>query len=317
MARIFIDGFESGKTSLWDVNNGSILAAKSGMSGTYCLKLNHTQISWRSLSSASSYYFACKIQYSAAYGATFISFKFNDDTQILLGLSSSNLQIKRGSTVLATGTTTLQVNTTYLIEIYFSIANAGGRFVVKLNGLTEIDFTGDTQELGGDQVNKLYLESMHNANTFYDDIVVDDSDWISDTKIEALIPTGAGTTTQWLPSAGANWETVDEIPASDADYNSVNAVDQIDTFATGDMAGDVGSVKCLQVQARASKDGTPTPLNFDLAVRSGGTDYFSADHEVPTEFADFSKLWEKNPNGDVAWTETSVNAMEIGYKSKT
>ena len=38
MARVFIDGFESGKTDLWDLVVGACIATGiAGMDGTYCL----------------------------------------------------------------------------------------------------------------------------------------------------------------------------------------------------------------------------------------------------------------------------------------
>jgi len=321
MARVFIDGFESGETNLWDADSGCSITTpvKTGMSGTYCLYCVSDYVE-KDISSASSYYLALKSCHMNASQGRCLEFRLDGNIQVKLARDSSSecYNLYQGSSsLLATGNIKIQIGTTYLVEIYILVANTGGRCIVKINGVTDIDFTGDTQALSSDQMNRLRLGSDQYTSFYADDIVIDDSDWIGETKIEALIPTGAGTTTQWSPSVGANWETVDETPASDADYNFVNAVDQIDTFATKDMTGDVGNVKCVQAQARALKKGSTTPQNFALAIRSGGTNYFSADHEVPTVSDDFIKLWEKNPNGTVAWTKTSVNAMEIGYKSKT
>jgi hypothetical protein len=109
---------------------------------------------------------------------------------------------------------------------------------------------------------------------------------------------------------------VEEIPASDSDNVTVNSNDQVDTYAAGNLTGSIGSVVCVQVQARAVKEGASTPQNLALVVRTGGTDYPSADKAVPTVAKSLCNLWETNPNTAVAWTESDVNGAEIGIRSR-
>ena len=43
MARLFIDGFESGQEDLWDAESGASVVSSAGldMDGDYCLDLNN------------------------------------------------------------------------------------------------------------------------------------------------------------------------------------------------------------------------------------------------------------------------------------
>src|SRR4051812_18425242 len=52
------------------------------------------------------------------------------------------------STLLATGTTLLGQSTWHWIEIKATIADAGGTAIVKVDGVEEINFTGDTKNAG-------------------------------------------------------------------------------------------------------------------------------------------------------------------------
>jgi len=160
-------------------------------------------------------------------------------------------------------------------------------------------------------------QTTSNPNTIqFDNVVIDNTSWPGKTNIQAIRPTGAGNSTQWTPSAGNNWDCVDEVPASDADNVVTNANDQVDFYAAGNLVGAIDSVVCVQVQARAVKEGAPTPQNLALGVRTGGADYFSSDKAVPTAAKSLFNLWAQNPNTAALWTKTDVDGAEIGIKSR-
>jgi hypothetical protein len=215
----------------------------------------------------------------------------------------------------------LSPNTVYLIEVYFKLGDTDGRWVVKADGVTILDFTGDTNPGLDADFDTIYFGGK-TISTFYygyiDDVRIDNANWIGDTVVLGIAPTGAGATTQWDPSAGANFACVDEVPPSDADYVSTNVNDEIDTYALGDLpvSPPIQSVKCVQVNARARKEGASTPQKIALVVRAGGTDYPSGDKVLTTSFKGHANLWEQNPNTAAAWTESGVNGIEAGVKAR-
>ena len=122
--------------------------------------------------------------------------------------------------------------------------------------------------------------------------------------------------TEWDPSAGANWDCVEEIPYSDTDYVSTNVTGKTDLYEATDLVGSIHSVKCVQVAARSIKEGSPTPQNLQLACRSGGANYFGENVAVPAvNPKSLTKLWETNPGTGAAWTKDEVNAVQIGMKA--
>lgn len=168
------------------------------------------------------------------------------------------------------------------------------------------------------QINIVQLgsEDADNTNAYFAVFRLDDSDWIGETFIQAVIPTNQGTTNDWDPSTGFNYQCVDEVPASDTDYIKTNALNEIDLFVCNDLTGDIANIYCVQVQARAVKVGDPIPQNLQLAVRSGGGNYFSGDKELSavTPIPTFNP-WSVNPATATSWTESTVNALEIGVKA--
>lgn len=325
MARIFIDGFESGDHDMWDAENNATVVSSAGkdMDGDYCLDLCASQeYLQKDITADDEMYFAFLYRPTIATTSEQMLSVYNGATVLLhiRRTTTGEIMVLRSTgTLLDTGTKVLSINTTYLIEVHFKVADSGGRAEVKVDGIQDIDFTGDTKPDANTQFNKVRLGygpvASYTTNAYFDNFIMDDAAWIGNTKIQAIVPTGAGNSIGWTPSAGANWECVDEKPPNDADYVSINANDIVDTYAAGNMVGTIGSVKCIQVQSRARYEGSPTPTNLKLAVRSGGTDYLSGDKAVPLSEKSLHHIWEDNPADSLAWEEADVNAMEIGVKS--
>lgn len=326
MARIFIDGFEGGDYNLWDsiyqdgTGNVFTTTPPTGMTGSYCLKIQWQGYARKNIPAASTYYFGLKWRY--ADNMSYCIFSWLKGTTLLgyiaRDLASGMLKLYIGSTLTVTSTKFIPIDVPCLYELYVYIADSSGRVVVKVNGETVIDYTGDTKPGSDTQIDCFGLGdcgSRVNGCGYYDDIVVDDAAYPGNTKIQYLVPTGAGNSTQWTPSTGSNYACVDEKPLSDTDYISTNTTNNLDTYALGDMSGSIGAVKSVQAQCRAKYEGTPTPTKLDLVLRSGGTDYPGSDKTLTSAYAHYSSIWNTDPADSAAWTDTKVNALEAGVKA--
>jgi len=329
MARQFIDGWEHGGIDAWDSVVGGVNVADAvsyNMDGDYCVYIGYNEYIAKNIDAASEYYFAFLYRPDNSIGSEGMFGTWSDAATLCYLRRDGTTNIIHaciGATATATvsGTTVLTLDTTFLIEVYVKIDDATGRIVVKVDGITDIDYTGDTKPGAETTINRARLGLQYgsggdSAYAYFDNFVCDDADWIGETKIQGIAPTAAGNATNWTPSAGSNYDCVEEIPPSDTDYVSTNTADLIDTYTTGDLAGTIAEIKCVQVQARTAFDATPTPTNINLVARSGGTDYFSGDIAVPAAYKELSYLWEADPATAVAWIESGVNALQIGIKSK-
>jgi len=335
VARLFIDGFEAGDYNLWNTVNVpaaiSVTTSGSPASGSYHVSItsssNYPYLEKNLGSTKTELYvkFRYKPYSQHSYNKHLLTFRDGAGTVIASlarNTTSYKLEARRGGnagTLLATGTAALQLDTYYLIEVRYKPLDSGGVFQVKVDGILDIDYSGDTTN--GNQ-NVQYVRIGSSAETgvycyaYFDDVVIDDANWIGNSRIQGIRPNGAGNSTQWDPSAGNNWDCVDEVPLSDTDYVSTNVTDEIDLYALGNLAGSVGSVKCIQVQARAAYEGTPIPTKQQLAVRTNSNNYFSSSQSPPSAFGmPIRNIWETNPNTSAAWTESEINALEAGIKA--
>jgi hypothetical protein len=324
MARVFIDGFEAGDVKLWDIAFGTPVPATTitGMDGTYCVQMTAMaqQYLSKNLTAATEYYIAFRYKPNAVTSGQRLFVFYNNATKLgSMRRNSTTLVLEAYSSsdgLLASSTAQINNSTTYLIEVRFKPNTSGGIWQVKINGALDIDFSGNTGNASN--INKLCIgsaDSNPGTYAYFDNVIVDNAVWVGNTRIQAIVPTGAGNSTQWTPSAGNNYACVDEVPPSESDFITTNTVDYLDTYATANLSGSIGSIKCVQVQALAKYEGAPTPTNLELAVRSNGENYFSADKEVLTTSTQLSAIWETDPDTEAAWTESGVNAMEIGIKA--
>jgi hypothetical protein len=130
-------------------------------------------------------------------------------------------------------------------------------------------------------------------------------------RLGTIYPTGAGSTNSF---DSGTYAEVDETVYSDADSLSSGTANQIATFACNDLSPGGYVIKGVAVAARA-KRGTTGPQSLQLATRTEGSNYFSATKALDVGYGAFLNIWETNPNTGIAWTETEIDAIEIGAKS--
>lgn len=323
MARVFIDGAETGDLSLWPTtrNNPSVVSVQSGMSGNYSYIIPYNTYIQRNLPYSMSEVYL-KFRYNTYNGnARRIMSLYNDGTrQIHLARDSTTgfLTIYRGSTLIATGSTAINTGVSHLIELRYLIDDSTGVIQVKLNGSTsyDINYSGDTNVSGG-IVNYIRFgydnigSGYENTYFYLDDIGIDDSTWIGPTSICVITPSAAGNYTNFTPLSGNNYENVNSIPPSDSTYVYTNTTGTIDSYTMSALPSDVYTVDCVQIQAVAVAEGTPTPTDLALGVRVSSTDYFDSGQEVLSSASILMRILEENPNTSSAWTISDINNCEL------
>lgn len=234
----------------------------------------------------------------------------------------------RGTNATSIGSTGTgpSLNLWHYVEVKATIADSpSGVFVVKLNGTTVLNLTtADTRNSATATANTVRLGNSTGtvgALWDFDDIYVFDAtgttntDFAGDCKVEQVLPTGAGATTAWTPSAGSNWQCVDEAPPTgDTDYVSSSTAAQTDTYACGDLSvATSGTVKAVQASVLARKDDAGS-RSLALVARPGSTDRVGATQAVSDSYARYAQVWDTNPDTAAAWTVGEVNSSQFGQR---
>lgn len=236
--------------------------------------------------------------------------------------ASGFITITRNGTVLATSTLQISADVFYHLQFKATINNTTGSAEVKINDAVWVTVSGvDTQNTANAYTNGVILQNTSNSLTLvYDDFWLCDTtgsvnnDYLGDVRIECLFPTGAGNSTQWTPSAGSNYQNVDDTaPDGDTTYNSSNTPGQIDDFAFGDLVTAAGTVKAVQNIIIARKDDAGTRTLRRKAYISSNY-YDGANFNLSTSYAMYMEVLEQNPNTAAAWLIAGVNGANWGYE---
>lgn len=155
---------------------------------------------------------------------------------------------------------------------------------------------------------------------YYDDIYVDDTTGEGTfavcpvLRFFYVVPNGVGNYSQWNPSAGNNYECVDEVPPSSADYVQINVVDQLDSYAMDTHTLGAGQTieAVIPIVSAARQDASE---EIAVGTRLSGTDLIGSDQTPGIAYDNFWERQTTKPGGG-AWAQADVDAFEALIKSR-
>ena len=240
---------------------------------------------------------------------------------------TGQLRIARGdmTTTLATSVDApIPLNVWTFMQMKVVISDTVGEVDVRdANGTVILAVSGvDTKNGGTGFVNQVQIgPGTGGPVASYDDLHIWDNagsvcnTFTNDTRVDAIYPSGAGDSTQFTPSTGANWQCVDEQSASAADYvESATAAHQ-DLYAATNLAHNPVSIFGIVRTAAAQKDDAGS-RSLKLLTKSGSTVSAGASQMLTLGTSvRLSDVQETDPNTSAAWTKAGVDAMQIGFEN--
>jgi len=117
---------------------------------------------------------------------------------------------------------------------------------------------------------------------------------------------------------GAEGGTFTRVQSDDGDTTRLYSPtpDDVRQFSLSDTAGLSGATINSVTVYEKYRSLDPDPNTIQIGVRSGSTDYWSANKDTVnvTTYVLFSETWATNPNTSVAWTVADLDALQIGIK---
>lgn len=216
-------------------------------------------------------------------------------------VNSTDLQLRRGSTVLATATAALTAGQWHYIEIKFLISDTAGAqttnglAIVHVDGVEVINFTGDTDgDLWTNTTSRDYVGfrwdftggSDSSSTDFW---ALDDcyalfpegesapyDDFLGPCRVVRFALDGDGSPLDWTPSTvGDHYVLVDENGANASDYVESDTDGQIDDYTMANFGGG-GTVFAVKAEAEAVNTSGGTP-SLKVRIDSNSTAYVVSD----------------------------------------
>lgn len=329
MACQYIDGFDHYSTATDGGWSGGTITATNPRTGGQCLQVSTATTKTLPTAHATWIVGAAIRPNNTSFSSNQVVLEVRDGGTAQFGAYSNSdgtLQMKRGGSVgtsVGSASASALVGNVYqYVELKVTISDAAGSYELRVNGVTWLSGSSvDTKQTANATANGMGISNIvGSGGANYDDMYAFDGsgsaniDFAGDVKVTTLLPSGAGTTTGWTPSAGSNYQCVDETTANgDTDYVSTSTATTKDTYAFGDLSG-TPNVKAVAVALHARKDdaGTRTAVTV---VRHSSTDYDGGTTQSFTSsYLQYRENYDTNPGTASAWTYTDVNNAEFGVK---
>lgn len=235
--------------------------------------------------------------------------------------ASSQLYYSATSTV-GTSTETISLSTWYYIQLYVRVHDTTGQVIIKLDGVEVVNVNNvDTKNTGTGYINA--VRYPNDADIYFGPHFFADASGSDFTALSAaildltlLVPDGAGNSAQFTPSAGSNWENVDENPVSQTDYNESSTDAHKDTFAMEAATAAIDEVTCVVPYCIGERTDA-TAFSMNAIVRHSASEAAGADKVTALTMLEAKHYAHVNPSTSLAWTKSEVSAMECGYEAST
>lgn len=324
---------------------GSSVASNSGRySGQSALRVSCTASGghlYKLLpSNASTLFMNCAVKigsFTNGNGSTHAIMSMWDGStaQMSIAVNSNNtVSIHRGiqwfgssGTVLATTSAPLlPLNTWTHFQFMVTFHNTAGAYELRINNTTVLSATNvNTRITSNNYANRIGVGFSY-ADTctidFCDTYAFDDTGssfntWTNDSRVSPRRINGAGTYSQFTPSAGSNYQCIDDTtPDGDSTYVESSTVNAIDSYKMGALPTPASNVRAL-VHLIYAKKTDAGPKTFSPFLVSNSTEYLNpATYQLTDSYKYYQINYTENPVTSQPWTigeATSID-LEIGQK---
>lgn len=259
-------------------------------------------------------------------------------SQLRLTSSRTLILLDAGGDQVGSASSALTLDTWYLVELGVDASSSPGTVTGRLNGSTFATGNNSAQSPWARWLIGPIVSAT--CDLYFADWAVNDSSgsaqtsWPGEGVVVTLHPDAAGDSNAWNNTSNAagsanNYLLVDEAPPDDAttmvQTGTLNAEDSYNCTASGMGAGD--TVNCVMVGGRFRNSTADATAAARLQIRkaAAGTTTQSADlipnstsfrTNANAEPRNYPIILHNDPDGS-AWTQTTVDSMQIGVKLTT
>ncbi len=141
------------------------------------------------------------------------------------------------------------------------------------------------------------------------------SGFLKESRVDVILPDGAGNYTEMTPSTGSNYQCVDEDPLSTSDYVSTKLNRDKDSYAFADPSSELRNriiTGVMQVSV-AKRSESFSNIYVKPLLRTGGNDYKGSAQNVLSDAGkEYFRILTEDPSDSQDWTRTKVIDCESG-----
>lgn len=217
----------------------------------------------------------------------------------------------------------IMLNTWASISLIWKSGDSDGELKIWVNGELIIDITNaDLAHSSGPNATRFYLRDFSGGgtastnNTLFDDVRVD-----TETNVQIQegryfqLTYATDDSIAWTRNTGAtNLSAIDEATCdSDTTYNSSNTVGAIDKFTVNALGFNPDKIYAVVLGIASRKEDVAT-RRTQCFLESGAESFHSADKYETTDYTWQRNILELDPNGNIEWSKSGLEAIKPGYE---
>lgn len=334
MALLMMDGFDT-YASVTDMNNNGWAGDGGGMQTTGgrfngCrLNTGSNRIGKSWGTSETEIWFGGALNYGSGgdYRVVALRSTINDEMCIQMNGTTGEVIAQRGTESFSLGRSAAGAcsqGVWHWVECHFILSPTVGVFEVWVDGTRVLNITGaNTRQNSGATgvVNIQFGSDYSGGATSWDDIYILNTSGsaplntrLGDCRIGCVLPSSdASPNNGTLSSGTSHFAVVNENPGHvDTSYSDItNTTGQEERFGVTSLPSAAQTVFAVKTQTWINKSDAGA-ANFEAEVVSGSSVAVSASHALSTSMIAYEDIFPLDPNGSIAWTNTTVGAMKIG-----
>lgn len=324
-----IEGFDHETIALLPQKAGvlsaSISAFGTGREGGRALQMDSYKSIYFSVAGSPSTLIvgkACKFSGTSTYNSFVFREGITKHVVVTVNSTLGKILVYRDSNLLGqTADGVLASGSWVYLEVKAVIHDSSGSVVVRKDGAEVLSVTGvDTRNGGTGVITNFGFYNDNATEELVDDLYIADTtgsvnnNFLGDVRVVTLRPDGAGDSTQFTPSAGANWQCVDDDQVdSDTTYVESDTPGHKDLYTLGALGVTPSNIFGVQVSAYARKDDSGS-RSVRVITKSGTTTENGAETALGTTYGGLIDLMELNPDDSAAWELADINALQAGIE---
>jgi hypothetical protein len=239
-------------------------------------------------------------------------------------LAGGTLRVLSQAAVIGTANVPIMVDNWQYLELQVFIDDVGS-YELRLDGVNILsNGSVDTRTAGSNasidrvQLNRISATSNETYDDFYllDDAGLTNNDFLGDIQIETMFPDSDGNRNNFTRVGGGlnNFEAVDDgnSPDDDTTYNHSATLDDDELYGHAAMTAAFDTVYAIQVRNHCRKENAGE-RQVRALIRSNVSEAEGAAQVLSVDWRYKDHIFETDPQGGGAWTETRINALEAGF----
>lgn len=330
MARLATDGAELPPNSMMGTPSrvgATIIDMTMWRSGIASHRIEDGFAYWNFPSALAEYYFRVGFRLSSV-PATVLRLYPTATTNLMVEIeviSSGEMQINIGSTLVAQYNGPILADTWYLLEVYHKDQDVNGVLTVRLDGVQIATYTGDTRAANFD-VGRARFSASFGQHVWWDDIALndtvgaEDNSWAGEGHVICISPDGNGHVSDWDGSDGNrvdNYQLVDEIPGDEDATYVESAIPSAQDYYTVPIPPNTQTgltIKRVWLEARARDTAAAGP-QVKLGMYKSSTYSLTSALSLLTSYTAIKgSALTTNPFTGQPWTRNDFSGLEIGVE---